>query len=457
MSSEFEEDYVGLTEGLQFAVRFGELGKHLVAKESLGAYTELLEEVPLISWPATTTAIAEPPPDGLTYCEGCLCVFSVRHDHVICSDSSCRARFCSTRCSNLDSHRALCGGTLPSLRSWQAAAYADTNYGAEAIARCNVQIASDVSHFCVQCGLDPASALMNASRPWQRLCEFPPDCELSLRGVSVDSLAEELSSRTRRGLVKLMTTALANDDAERIAAELVSVPHVTGLVQRLLLNTFQWSHPAAKQLRFGGVFMLMSNANHACAPNLEIAITWAKRPGTPGTPGERSHRADAPSAVEAKREAEASSIVLRTTRTVQQEEELQLSYVDTNMCVCHARGRDATNQQIQCVHPGHRCDSVHRVLVRAASALGASCFSRDRDPISLFLHRPLEERQAQLQHWGFHCMCTRCEQEKRTGLPAVAKRPTKRASPQALSHSSPAEHYHGRQLRQRVARSHSQC
>ena len=71
---------------------------------------------------------------------------------------------------------------------------------------------------------------------------------------------------------------------------------VAGLVQRLQLNTILLHHPRHGHLRFGGVFLLASNANHDCAPNMQVRPTWT---------AEAEAEAEAGAGVEAEAEAEA--------------------------------------------------------------------------------------------------------------------------------------------------------
>ena len=274
-------------------------------------------------------------------------------------------------------HPALCRGALPTLRSWQAKTAIESEYGAEAIARCNARIAADVVQYVTTFALDPASALLNATRPWERLCSFPSDCELALRGgTSAADLSQLLASSTRHGLHALLEASMEPVEAHSIACQLVSESHVAGLMQRLLLNTFQWSRaatsPSELSLRFGGVFMLTSCANHECQPNVELKTSWSVAPeaeegeekqegekgstGNAEASGRRGERGD-----EARPEGgsfvrECCSMVLRTVRPIASGAELHLSYVDVGM--------------------------------------------------------NLEERRARLVHWGFHCSCGRCAREE---------------------------------------------
>ena len=148
-------------------------------------------------------------------------------------------------------------------------------------------------------------------------------------------------------------------EALSIACQLVSESHVAGLMQRLLLNTFQWSHaassPSEPALRFGGVFVLTSCANHDCQPNVELKTSWSALPEEEEVVVEEEevenddHRAS-------NRARESCSMVLRTLRPIAMGDELRLSYVDSSM--------------------------------------------------------NLDERRSRLEHWGFRCTCDRCKREE---------------------------------------------
>lgn len=327
----FLDEYAALTAEMQFEVaRSDGAGKCIVAKEDLEPGVELIEELPLISWPIPTTAVGMRPKDihegafkwqgtderlvkdGTdAFCDVCLCVFGRECAHVVCEDASCGARFCSGACSESRLHRALCGSFRP-LRQWQAQAAIDSQFGAEAIARANAAITARVLDFVSSVGLSPDEALLNALRPWERICAFPEACQLTLKGASAEGVANVLLSSTSSNLATLLATGMEQSAALAIATELCSVAHVEGLMQRLLLNSFTWGyaslpspsvarcpaqisrvlshhppsspasfvpptrHPTDRTLRFGGMFMMMSNANHSCAPTAEIRTEWTR-------------------------------------------------------------------------------------------------------------------------------------------------------------------------------------
>ena len=366
-------DYALLCSGLPFGVaRSASSGKIIVAKEAIGKSVDLLEEIPLGAWPTPTASAIfgvrnQQGPEAIrstTFCDACLCVFSCKSPHVRCDVAGCGALFCSGWCASGSMHQALCAGTLGALRKWQAATAINSQYGIEAIARCNVRIAEKVLQYVSTCGLTPAEALPNALRPWERICAFPSDCQLDLRGASAEDVAAMLHQHTRPRLAALLAGGLEDPDAAAaIASELTSVPHVAGLLQRLLLNSFQWAHPREEGLRFGGVFLMMSNANHSCTPNLEIVPQWTH--AVEATDVASDHRADDADGSSAGRDAcdtledgarESCSLMLRTLTDVTDGQELLLSYVDVGLEVA--------------------------------------------------------ERRRRLQHWGFDCCCERCVQEE---------------------------------------------
>ena len=119
-------------------------------------------------------------------------------------------------------------------------------------------------------------------------------------------------------------------------------------MQRLMLNSFQWGHPTDRALRFGGVFMMASNCNHSCVPNLEISTEWTR-----SVEDEGSVEADAGAGGKTSMR-ESCSFKLRTMADVAKGAELSLSYVDVNLAA------------------------------------------------------PERER---LSHWGFECHCSRCQEE----------------------------------------------
>ena len=401
----FLSDYEALTAEMQFEVAMSaDAGKCIVAKEDLESGVELLEEVPLISWPIPTTAVGERPKaiheaafkwEGTekaqdsgtdTFCDACLCCFDRESAHIVCDHANCRARFCSGSCAEGPLHRMLCGSFQP-LRQWQAQAAIDSQFGAEAIARVNATVASRTLAYVTSYGLEPAEALLNALRPWERICAFPDDCELTLSGTSGADVAALLASCTSDSLAALLGTSMEGSDAAAIASELCSEAHVTGLMQRLLLNSFTWGHPTDRALRFGGVFMMMSNANHTCTPNMEIRTEW--------------------------------------TRTVEAEEEEAEAQEEAQAEAPSSNGRGAGGSagagaggSSSTCGEGGTCSSVDErqtrmrctFTMRTKSAVAAGA------PLSVAyidIDQSREERWMQLLHWGFECGCTRCEKEEK--------------------------------------------
>jgi len=284
LADDFIEDYAPLTKAMQFHVSKSAFGKGLFATEDLPAGTELLEELPLVTWPAPAVALAG------DFCDACLCV-----DEALAGcPCGCGARFCGVDCQDGWLHRTVaCGGGLLALRRWQITASRESQYGAESVARCNARIAADIVHFHAL-GLPAGAALQNALRPIARLCAFPPECELALGGASADELVLALRTHTHASLCAELSTHLPATDAGHLADELCSEPHVVGLLQRLLLNTLQIAdgppqpqpqpqpqpHGASEASeaaeaaerrtahRFAGLFLLTACANHSCAPNV---------------------------------------------------------------------------------------------------------------------------------------------------------------------------------------------
>ena len=402
--AEFLDDYEPLTAAMQMCVGRSDMqGRCLVAKEDLAPSEEILEEVPLISWPTPAAAATNNASAGrtLVFCDACLCVFARAATVACCSKGTCSLRFCSQACSEGHLHESLCG-SLAALRAWQGSTAIDSQYGVEAIARCNVRIAMDTVSFVAQHELEPALALLNASRPWERLCAFPSGFELSLGGgASAEDLAAVLRMHTFDGLTALLATRLANEAAQEIACQLTSIPHVTGLLERLLLNTFQWRHPSDGSLAFGGVFLLMCNANHNCTPNIAVVPTWT-RLATPTahatlsvgahdsapassatsvpttTTGATASELPAvdPTAFEASAEPsgpcvrDSCSIILRTTERIAKGAELLLSYVDVGKCAPHW-GHASLSAQHAATHraTAHRGDGASLSLWRPSRHL----------------------------------------------------------------------------------------
>jgi hypothetical protein len=299
MDSPNTDDYLGdyerFTDSMQFRVGgTSDCGKALFATEDVAAATELLEEMPLVQWPVSSAALGH-------FCEACL--------HRDCEVSECACgcgfKFCSPECAHGTVHELLCrSGGLHELRRWQADVFVGSQYGAESVARCNARVAADVVHFSTL-GLPAGAALQNALRPLERLCAFPPDCELALGGASVADLRGVLETHSLASLSRFLCAHLPPADGAAIARQLLSTDHVEGLLQRLLLNSLEVPTPPAQQLRvggaatrFAGVFLLTACCNHSCEPNLKVAC---------GSEG---------------------SLMLRTTRAVASGEELRISYVD---------------------------------------------------------------------------------------------------------------------------------
>ena len=112
-SDDYIEDYEPLTKAMQFHVGKSAFGKGLFATEDLPAGTELLEELPLVTWPAPAVALAG------GFCDACLCV----DEALSLCTCGCGARFCSPVCREGWLHRTVaCGGGLLALRRWQIAA-----------------------------------------------------------------------------------------------------------------------------------------------------------------------------------------------------------------------------------------------------------------------------------------------------------------------------------------------
>ena len=338
--AEYLGEYVPFCDGMQFAVGLSvddTAGRGLFATDTLPPSADLLEEVPLIAWPAQKVDASSD--ETATFCDACLCVFPKARG-VKCLDSACSACFCSTACASSDNHIPLCG-TLPGLRMWRAG---ECHHG-ESLARCNLQIAKAVACFVTQHGLDPAVALLNALRPYERLCTWPSNGmepqpwhrRLCLTTAAAEALADALRAKTLRGLTMLLEASMPSAAAREIAMELTSPPHVTGLLVRIQLNTIYWTHPTHAALRFGGVFLLASNLNHSCAPNAEVQPIWTPSAGEEASTGAM----------------ETFSLALRSIGSVACGEELRRSYV-----------------------------AVEGV------ALGV--------------------RRAQLSHWGIDCNCKRC-------------------------------------------------
>ena len=302
--SQYVDDYNQYTADTQLRVGAGAEhgGKALYAATELPAGTELLEELPLVAWPTAATSTAG------GFCDACLAV----SDSLASCACGCGAHFCdSARCTDGVVHRILChGGGLLALRKWQVDSFGGSQYGVESVARCNARIATDVAYFC-SLGLPADAALINAQRPFERLCAFPPDCELALGGGrTAAEVAQVLRKHTRRGLLSELCTRLPATEAEPIADALLSAPHVAGLLQRLLLNSLQTKPCAAAsgdELRFAGIFLVTACANHSCAPNVAVEAT------------------------------DECSLRLRTTARVERGDELRISYVDTTLPCCERR------------------------------------------------------------------------------------------------------------------------
>ena len=87
-------DYEQLTAPMQFRVgRSASAGRGIFATEGLPCSVDLLEEVPLVAWPAHDAASKAGETDAIV-CDACVCVFS-RRSRVKCADQSCGALLCS--------------------------------------------------------------------------------------------------------------------------------------------------------------------------------------------------------------------------------------------------------------------------------------------------------------------------------------------------------------------------
>ena len=129
---EEEEDYLAdyepLTAPMQFRVgRSAGAGRGIFATEALPSSLDLLEEVPLVAWPAHDAASIAESADTV-FCEACVCVFS-RATAVTCVDKSCGALLCSAACAT-GGHRGLCGGGCCLHSAGQATARAKVSPGA---------------------------------------------------------------------------------------------------------------------------------------------------------------------------------------------------------------------------------------------------------------------------------------------------------------------------------------
>ena len=440
------EDYEPYTTSMQFRVgQSAGSGRGLFASEALPQLTDLIDEVPLIAWPSLLSALGMEGRGDAVFCDTCLSVFSRKSQHITCSDESCGARFCSGTCAGNGFHRGMCGGALPALRAWQAEIAPDSHYGAESIARCNARIAQDVLWFSSVAGLPASAALANALRPWERFCAFPANTELDLKGASAEALAAALRERTLGPLTAALEAQLASEDACAIAEELTAAPHVTGLIQRLLLNTFQWQHPTNEHLQFAGMFLLTCNANHDCAPNAQVYPSWirveeadeseqtdsssAAADSSSAAAGSSSAAAGSSSAaagsssvaagsssvaaVSSSVAADLSSAAAGSTDGFSEEEVLYWS---------HAVGKSRMERPLV----GGARDTFSFVLRTVADVAAG-------EELTLCYVTPnlgLAERREQLNHWAFHCKCHRClAEEWWAQAPPTGERGTKRKAP----------------------------
>jgi hypothetical protein len=413
------EDYEPYTTSMQFRVgQSAGSGRGLFASEALPQLTDLIEEVPLIAWPSLLSALGMEGRGDAVFCDTCLCVFSRKSQHITCSDESCGARFCSGTCAASSFHRGICGGVLPALRAWQAEIALDSHYGAESIARCNARIAQDVLWFSSKAGLPASAALANALRPWERFCAFPANTELDLKGASAEALAAALRERTLGPLTAALEAQLASEDACAIAEELTAAPHVTGLVQRLLLNTFQWQHPTNEHLQFAGMFLLTCNANHDCAPNAQVYPSWIR--AVEADDSEQSGSSSAAAADSSSVAADSSSAAADSSSAAAGS--MDDSSAEKVLYWSHAVGKSRMERPLA----GAARDTFSFVL-RTVNEVAAG------EELTLCYVTPnlgLAERREQLNHWAFHCTCRRCLAEEAEPAPApTGGRGTKRKAP----------------------------
>lgn len=412
------EDYEPYTTSMQFRVgQSAGSGRGLFASEALPQLTDLIEEVPLIAWPSLLSALGMEGRGDAVFCDTCLCVFSRKSQHITCSDESCGARFCSGTCAASSFHRGICG-VLPALRAWQAEIALDSHYGAESIARCNARIAQDVLWFSSKAGLPASAALANALRPWERFCAFPANTELDLKGASAEALAAALRERTLGPLTAALEAQLASEDACAIAEELTAAPHVTGLVQRLLLNTFQWQHPTNEHLQFAGMFLLTCNANHDCAPNAQVYPSWIR--AVEADDSEQSGSSSAAAADSSSVAADSSSAAADSSSAAAGS--MDDSSAEKVLYWSHAVGKSRMERPLA----GAARDTFSFVL-RTVNEVAAG------EELTLCYVTPnlgLAERREQLNHWAFHCTCRRCLAEEAEPAPApTGGRGTKRKAP----------------------------
>ena len=417
------EDYEPYTTSMQFRVgQSAGSGRGLFASEALPQLTDLIDEVPLIAWPSLLSALGMEGRGDAVFCDTCLSVFSRKSQHITCSDESCGARFCSGTCAGNGFHRGMCGGALPALRAWQAEIAPDSHYGAESIARCNARIAQDVLWFSSVAGLPASAALANALRPWERFCAFPANTELDLKGASAEALAAALRERTLGPLTAALEAQLASEDACAIAEELTAAPHVTGLIQRLLLNTFQWQHPTNEHLQFAGMFLLTCNANHDCAPNAQVYPSWIRV-----EEADESEQTDSSSAAadSSSAAADSSSVAADSSSAAADSSSAAAGSMDDSSAEkvlywSHAVGKSRMERPLA----GAARDTFSFVL-RTVNEVAAG------EELTLCYVTPnlgLAERREQLNHWAFHCTCRRCLAEEAEPAPNRG-RGTKRKAP----------------------------
>ena len=322
--ADYIDDYEPFTAALQLRVSATDDGRGLFATEALDREAELLDEVPLVAWPIDPRSAAS---CDATFCEACMCVFArSSRTSVKCSDAGCGALFCSEVCATGGVYRSgLRGGALPALRAGANAV------SAESVARCNARIVQNVGAFAAGYGLPAPVALANALRPYERLCASPAESELDL---PAEAVADALRTHTLSGLESALKEHLAEDEAHAMALELTSVPHVDGLLQRLHANTIGWEHPRHRALRFGGVFVLASLANHDCAPNVELAPSWTRSGSSSAADGDGDDAAaakDGDGDGDGDGACETFSLILRTTAGVACGDELRRSYVGVGL------------------------------------------------------------------------------------------------------------------------------
>mmetsp|Transcript_14000 Transcript_14000/g.28005 ORF Transcript_14000/g.28005 Transcript_14000/m.28005 type:complete len:219 (+) Transcript_14000:250-906(+) len=202
------QDYQEITEGFDFCVQeLPDCGKGAIAKKSLPAHEEILQEAPLVCWPlkpsssssssaadptsgegASQTAAAaaavsnDPETSPIVFCEQCLRITSCPDNQLAGperQDSAVErpnARWCSDECEGRAAGWwALLGGVegVESLRkNWTQ----ETGVTVEAVARAVAKIANTAGLYALQLAPEQAEhAALAALRPFQRLVGPPED------------------------------------------------------------------------------------------------------------------------------------------------------------------------------------------------------------------------------------------------------------------------------------------